>query len=56
MFPIIYGDCHVIPDGWRQGRTGTQIPPSQKGKFWITNGIICKMSHTIEEGYRKGRK
>lgn len=44
-----------IPDGWYQGCTTTAVPPSQKGKFWITNGIETKMSFDIPEGWWRGR-
>lgn len=30
-------------------------PPSQKGKFWITNGIDNRLSFEIPKGWQKGR-
>lgn len=44
-----------IPLGWNYGRTIETIPPSQKGKFWINNGIDNKMSADIPLGWQKGR-
>lgn len=45
-----------IPEGWRLGRPIECIPPSQKGKIWITDGITTKMATEIPPGWRKGRK
>jgi hypothetical protein len=44
-----------IPFGWYRGKTTIHNPPSQKGKFWITNGIISQMSHIIPPGFWRGR-
>lgn len=44
-----------IPDGWVIGRTIETTPPSQKGKFWINNGTINKMSVDVPSGWKKGR-
>lgn len=44
-----------IPSGWKSGRTIETMPPSQKGKFWINNGIENKMSVDIPSGWHKGR-
>jgi NUMOD3 motif len=44
-----------IPADWRMGRTTEIIPPSQKGKFWINNGIQNKMSNILLDGWTKGR-
>lgn len=44
-----------IPNGWYKGRTTDTIPPSQKGKYWINNGIINQMSYDIPPGWVKGR-
>lgn len=43
-----------IPEGWWKGRHFTLIPPSQKGKIWITNGVISKMAMEIPEGWWRG--
>lgn len=44
-----------IPNGWTQGRTIAVAPPSQKGKFWINNGSINKMSVDVPTGWKRGR-
>lgn len=44
-----------IPVGWLAGRTIDSIPPSQKGKFWINNGVSNTMSFDIPVGWVKGR-
>jgi hypothetical protein len=31
------------------------IPPSQKGKFWINDGILNKMSFDIPVGWKRGK-
>lgn len=46
----------AVPTGWITGRLEKPTPPSQKGKFWITNGKSCKMSYEIPEGWRRGRR
>lgn len=45
----------TIPSGWTKGRLEKPTPPSQKGKFWITNGESCRMSYDIPDGWSKGR-
>lgn len=47
---------YILEAGWRLGRTINTIPPSQKGKFWITNGTTSTLSDHIPIGWRKGRK
>lgn len=44
-----------IPSGWTNGRTIQTTPPSQKGKFWINNGTLNKMSTIILVGWQKGK-
>lgn len=44
-----------IPVGWTYGRTTDTAPPSQKGKFWINNGVENKMSVDVPHGWQKGR-
>lgn len=45
-----------VPIGWAKGRLEKPTPPSQKGKFWITNGESCRMSYDIPDGWRRGRR
>jgi hypothetical protein len=44
-----------IPIGWYKGRTTNTIPPSQKGKIWINNGVDNTMSYDVPDGWYKGR-
>lgn len=44
-----------IPDGHSIGKLQKPIPPNQKGKRWINNGVIGTMSITIPEGWTVGR-
>lgn len=44
-----------ISEGWTTGRTIDVCPPSQKGKFWINDGTISKMSFNVPDGWKKGR-
>lgn len=44
-----------IPGGWRKGRVNTSTPPSQKGKFWINNGVESKMTTSIPNGWVRGQ-
>lgn len=45
----------TIPVGYWKGRKIKPKPPSQKGKFWVTDGSKNKMSTIIPEGWWKGR-
>jgi hypothetical protein len=45
----------TIPNGWIAGRMTNTIPPSQKGKFWINDGILNKMSFDIPVGWKRGK-
>jgi hypothetical protein len=44
-----------IPEGWFIGRLIDMVPPSQKGKRWITNGEVNKMSFDVPKGWWVGR-
>lgn len=44
-----------IPDGWTKGRIVLVQPPSQKGKVWINDGNISKMSMDVPAGWSRGR-
>jgi hypothetical protein len=46
---------NILPDGWVKGKLVKPTPPSQKGKFWITNGIENKMVREMLPGFTKGR-
>lgn len=46
------GECL---DGWSIGRLYIPTPPSQKGKFWITNGTENKMVNEMPDGWTRGR-
>lgn len=41
--------------GWERGRIMNQPLPSNKGMFWVTNGIENKMVTKIPDGYWKGK-
>lgn len=44
--------------GWIRGRTINIIPPSKKGRIWITNGAQSRMIHNfdiIPDGWFEGR-
>jgi hypothetical protein len=41
--------------GWERGRIMNQPFPSNKGMFWVTNGIENKMVKKIPDGYWKGK-
>jgi hypothetical protein len=45
----------IVPDGWTKGRLVKPRPPSQKGKFWINDGTLNKMSVDVPDGWVKGR-
>lgn len=41
--------------GWIRGRKPTWSIHSQKGRYWVTNGLISKMVYETPEGWWKGR-
>lgn len=41
--------------GWKKGRLMNQALPTNKGMFWVTNGVENKMVKEIPDGYWKGK-
>lgn len=45
----------TLPDGWWYEFNRVVTPPSQKGKFWINNGVISSMATSVPDGWSRGR-
>jgi len=52
---LLVPKSNKIPNNWRHGRTTAQVPPAQKGKIWINDGIKSAMSNEIPNGWVRGR-